>query len=104
MEELLSLEAKIVATLKGIYDPEIPINIYDLGLIYNIDCQEDNTVNITMTLTAPSCPMAEDLVENVRYAVSQIDGVRQVNINLVFEPVWNKDMISEEALLQLDLL
>ena len=104
MEELLSLEAKIVATLKGIYDPEIPINIYDLGLIYNIDCQEDGTVNITMTLTAPSCPMAEDLVENVRYAVSHIDGVRQVNINLVFEPVWNKDMISEEALLQLDLL
>lgn len=104
MDDLLSLEAKIVATLKGIYDPEIPVNIYDLGLIYNMDCQDDGHVVITMTLTAPNCPMAEDLVEQVRSGVSRIDGVASVEINLVFEPVWNKDMISEEALLQLDML
>jgi len=104
MAEFLSLEAKIVATLKGIYDPEIPVNIYDLGLIYNLDCGDDGHVTITMTLTAPSCPMAEDLVENVRSAVAQIDGVKEADIRLVFEPEWNKDMISEEALLQLDML
>ena len=104
MDELLDLESMIVNTLKGIYDPEIPVNIYDLGLIYNIECSDEHDVVITMTLTAPNCPMAEDLVENVRYQVAQLQGVRNVTVNLVFEPPWTKDMIAEESLLDLDLL
>lgn len=104
MNDLLQMESKIVEVLKGVYDPEIPVNIYDLGLIYNIDCSENHDVTITMTLTAPNCPMADDLVENVRYSIAQIEGVHEVTIHLVFEPVWNKSMISEESLLELDLM
>ncbi len=103
-EEILKVEQEIVATLKNIYDPEIPVNIYDLGLIYEIDFTVDGTANIKMTLTAPNCPVADILVEDVRTQVAKIPGVAKVDISLVFDPPWDKDMMSEEALLELGLL
>ena len=103
-EEILKVEKEIVLTLKNIYDPEIPVNIYDLGLIYEIDYPPDGTANIRMTLTAPNCPMAEQLVEDVNRQVAKVDGVKEVNIILTFDPVWDKSMMSEEALIELNLL
>ena len=100
-EEILKVEKDIVLTLKTIYDPEIPVNIYDLGLIYEIDYTPDGAANIRMTLTAP---MAEQLVEDVNRQVAKVDGVREVNVILTFDPVWDKSMMSEEALLELNLL
>ena len=90
-------EVKIVEILKTVYDPEIPVNIYDLGLIYRIDVNEDASVNVDMTLTAPSCPAADFIMEDVQQKVESVEGVKSVNINLVFEPQWEKDMMSEEA-------
>lgn len=106
MEEnnFLTLEVEIVNTLKSIYDPEIPVNIYDLGLIYKIEVDEGNNVEIEMTLTAPNCPMADDLLSEVREKVKMIDLVNRVSINLVFEPQWTQDMLSDEAKLELGLL
>ena len=101
-EEILKVEKDIVLTLKTIYDPEIPVNIYDLGLIYEIDYTPDGAANIRMTLTAPNCPMAEQLVEDVNRQVAKV--VREVNVILTFDPVWDKSMMSEEALLELNLL
>ena len=103
-EEILKVEKEIVLTLKNIYDPEIPVNIYDLGLIYEIDYTPDGTANIRMTLTAPNCPIAEQLVEDVNRQVAKVDGVKEVNIILTFDPVWDKSMMSEEALIELNLL
>ena len=103
-EEILKVEKEIVLTLKNIYDPEIPVNIYDLGLIYEIDYTPDGTANIRMTLTAPNCPMAEQLVEDVNRQVAKVDDVKEVNIILTFDPVWDKSMMSEEALLELNML
>ena len=100
-EEILKVEKDIVLTLKTIYDPEIPVNIYDLGLIYYTP---DGVANIRMTLTAPNCPMAEQLVEDVNTQVAKVEGVKEVNIILTFDPVWDKSMMSEEALLELNLL
>ena len=97
-------EVKIVEILKTVYDPEIPVNIYDLGLIYRIDVNEDASVNVDMTLTAPSCPAADFIVEDVQQKVESVEGVKSVNINLVFEPQWDKDMMSEEAKLELGFL
>ena len=97
-------EVKIVEILKTVYDPEIPVNIYDLGLIYRIDVNEDASVNVDMTLTAPSCPAADFIMEDVQQKVESVDGVKSVNINLVFEPQWDKDMMSEEAKLELGFL
>ncbi|HBF88073.1 MAG TPA: FeS assembly SUF system protein [Bacteroidales bacterium] len=102
--DFLSLESRIVSTLKSIYDPEIPVNIYDLGLIYKVEVNEGNKVEIEMTLTAPNCPMADDLLSEVREKVRAIDVVNDVYINLVFEPQWTKDMLSDEAKLELGLL
>ncbi len=104
MKDFLQLETRIVEVLKGIYDPEIPVNIYDLGLIYDIKVDDDNTVTITMTLTAPNCPIADDILLNVKESVEAIEGVKGADINLVFDPPWSKDMMSEEALLELGLL
>ncbi len=106
MEEnnLMALEAEIVKTLKTIYDPEIPVNIYDLGLIYAIDVDEDNKVEIKMTLTAPNCPMADQLLNEVHQKTNSIKDVKEAKINLVFDPPWDKSMMSEEALLDLGLL
>ncbi|MBS5643651.1 metal-sulfur cluster assembly factor [Alistipes dispar] len=103
-EEILQVEKEIVLTLKNIYDPEIPVNIYDLGLVYEIDYTPDGTATIRMTLTAPNCPMADMLVEDVNQQVAKVKGVKSVNVILTFDPVWDKSMMSEEAMLELNLL
>ena len=95
--EFLQTEEAIVAMLKTVYDPEIPVNVYDLGLIYKIDVDDEGNVSIDMTLTAPNCPASDFLLEDIRMKVGSVDGVKNVEVNLVFEPEWNKDMMSEEA-------
>jgi len=100
----LQIETEVVNVLKNIYDPEIPVNIYDLGLIYEIDVDEYNNLDLTMTLTAPNCPVADQLVEQVNQELRTVEGVNRVNVNLVFEPMWDKDMMSEEAKLELGFL
>ena len=100
-DALLQLEAEIILVLKNIYDPEISVNIYDLGLIYNIDVDEKYNVEITMTLTAPNCPVADHLLMDVKNHISLINGINEVNIKLVFEPPWDRSMMSEAALLDL---
>ena len=100
----MRVEKDIVLTLKNVYDPEIPVNIYDLGLIYEIDYDPSGEATIRMTLTAPNCPMADMLVEDVNTQVAKVNGVEKVNVILVFEPSWDKSMMSEEALLELNLL
>ena len=102
--EFLETEEKIVEMLKTVYDPEIPVNIYDLGLIYKIDLQDTGDLFIEMTLTAPSCPAADFLMEDVRQKTESIDKIRNVHIDLVFEPEWSKDMMSEEARLELGMM
>jgi FeS assembly SUF system protein len=104
VDNLLQLEAEIVRVLKNIFDPEIPVNIYDLGLIYEVDVNDNNAVTITMTLTAPNCPMADDLIAEVHQGIKGIDGVKEVKVKLVFDPPWDKSMMSEEAMLELGLL
>ncbi len=103
-EDILNIEKDIVYTLKNIYDPEIPVNIYDLGLVYEIDVDPDGTANIRMTLTAPNCPMADMLVEEVQTQVRKVKGVTDLNLTLTFDPPWSRDMMSQEALLELGLL
>ena len=103
-ETRLKIEERIIAMLKTVYDPEIPVNIYDLGLIYKIDLQDDGDVSIDMTLTAPNCPAADFIMEDVRQKVDSVEGVNSSDINLVFEPEWDKDMMSEEAKLELGFL
>lgn len=100
----LDLEEKVVKMLKTVYDPEIPVNVYDLGLIYKIDVKEDSTVDIDMTMTAPNCPAADFILEDVHQKVASIEEIEQVNLNLVFEPEWNQDMMSEEAKVELGLM
>jgi FeS assembly SUF system protein len=102
--DILALEAEIVQVLKSIHDPEIPVNIYDLGLIYAVDVDDDIHVTIKMTLTAPNCPMADDLLNEVHEKTNAIKGVKSAKINLVFDPPWDRSMMSEEALLDLGLL
>lgn len=97
-------EEKIVEMLKTVFDPEIPVNVYDLGLIYNVDLSETGEATIEMTLTAPNCPAADFIMEDVRQRVSSIEGITATTINLVFEPEWNRDMMSEEAKLELGFL
>ena len=100
----MRIEQDIVLTLKNIYDPEIPVNIYDLGLVFEIDVEPDGTANIRMTLTAPNCPMADQLLEQVNDMVGKVKGVTSVNVILTFDPPWDKSMMSEETLLDLGLL
>ncbi len=100
----LEKEEQIVRMLKMVYDPEIPVNIYDLGLIYGVDINDEDVVTITMTLTAPNCPAADFIVEDTKDKVMYVDGVKDCKINLTFEPEWTKDMMSEEALLELGFL
>mgnify|MGYP004627843249 FL=1 len=100
-EEKTKLEERIVDVLKTVYDPEIPVNIYDLGLIYKIDVAEDGNVEIDMTFTAPSCPAADFILEDVRQKVDSLEGVKSSNVNLVFEPVWDQSMMTEEARVEL---
>ncbi len=104
MADLLKIEEDIVRMLKTVYDPEIPVNIYDLGLIYGVDVSEDGNVTITMTLTAPNCPAADFIMDDVRFKVESIEGVNNVIVELTFEPEWDKDMMSEEAKLDLGFL
>jgi FeS assembly SUF system protein len=104
-EEKSLLEGRIVDVLKTVYDPEIPVNIYDLGLIYRIELSDDLTqLDVDMTMTAPSCPMADFIVEDVRQKLESIEGLATVNVNLVFEPEWSQDMMTEEAKLELGML
>lgn len=100
----LSIEEEIVRMLRTVYDPEIPVNVYDLGLIYKVEVSPENDVLIEMTLTAPSCPMADFILEDIRQKVESIDAVKSVDVQLVFEPVWDKDMMSEDAKLELGFL
>lgn len=104
MAELLKIEEDIVRMLKTVFDPEIPVNIYDLGLIYAVDVSEDQNVTVTMTLTAPNCPAADFILDDVRFKLESVQGVKNVVVNLTFEPQWNKDMMSEEAKLELGFL
>ncbi len=102
--EKLLIEEKIVKMLKTVYDPEIPVNVYDLGLIYAIDLSDDGALRMDMTLTAPNCPAADFIVEDVRIKLESVEGVKSVDVNIVFEPEWNQDMMSEEAKLELGFL
>jgi len=102
--DILAIEADIVKTLKNIHDPEIPVNIYDLGLIYEVDVDDERKVKITMTLTAPNCPMADDLIEDVNINIGKIEGVKEVIVNLTFDPPWDRNRMSEEAMLELGFL
>ena len=97
------IKSKVIERIKKIYDPEIPVNIYELGLIYKIDVDEKNNVNIDMTLTSPNCPVAESLPNEVKENIKKVEGVSDVNLNLVWEPPWNKDKMSEAAKLELNL-
>tara|TARA_B100001123_G_scaffold204326_1_gene231733 strand:- start:835 stop:1137 length:303 start_codon:yes stop_codon:yes gene_type:complete len=97
------LKNKVIEEIKKIYDPEIPVNIYELGLIYKIEVDADNKVNLDMTLTSPNCPVAESLPKEVKDNIMKVKGVSSVNLNLVWEPPWNQDRMSEAAKLELNL-
>jgi FeS assembly SUF system protein len=101
---ILEIETDIVYVLKNIYDPEIPVNIYELGLIYEINVDDERNVEITMTLTAPNCPVADSLVEDVNRQVGEVKGVKKATINLTFDPPWDQSMLSDEAKLELGFL
>ncbi|MDR1226102.1 MAG: iron-sulfur cluster assembly protein [Prevotellaceae bacterium] len=103
-EQVLAVQKDIVRVLKNIYDPEIPVSIYELGLIYEINVEESGATKIVMTLTAPNCPIADQIVDDVREQVGNVPGVTSAAVDLVFEPAWNKDMMSDEAKLQLGFL
>jgi Predicted metal-sulfur cluster biosynthetic enzyme len=104
MENLMELEDKIVKMLKTVYDPEIPVDVYNLGLIYGVDTDDENNVMITMTLTAPACPAADFIVEDVKMKVESIPEVKSVDVKIVFEPEWHSGLMSEEAKLELGFL
>ena len=103
-QQRLHLEEETVRMLKTVFDPEIPVDVYSLGLIYKIDISDEGNVAIDMTLTAPNCPMADFLFEDIRQKVESIEGVKSVNVQLVFEPEWDQSMMSEEAKLELGML
>ena len=100
-EERTKIEERIVDVLKTVYDPEITVNIYDLGLIYRVEVADDGTVDVDMTFTAPTCPAADFILEDVRQKVDGIEGVKSANVNLVFEPEWDKSMMTDEARMEL---
>lgn len=103
-DEKEQLEERVIMTLKTVYDPEIPVDVYELGLIYNVQVNDDASVDVTMTLTSPSCPVAESLPEEVREKVAQIMGVTSATVDLTFEPPWSRDMMSEAAMLELGFM
>ena len=102
--DFLQRETEIIEVLKTIYDPEIPVNIYDLGLIYEVDVYDDNNVKLRMTLTAPNCPMVDVLLEEVETKVNAVEWVKELDLKLVFDPPWDQSMLSEEAKLELGFL
>jgi len=104
LKEKQEIESRIAGVLKSVYDPEIPVNIYDLGLIYEIDVDDEHIAHVTMTLTAPNCPLAEQLVEEVRYKVAGTRGVKDCEVTVTFNPPWNRSMMSESAKLELGLM
>lgn len=103
-KEYLKIETEIIKVLKEVYDPEIPVNVYDLGLIYKIDVDSENNVEIDMTLTAPNCPIADQIFDEVKQKVAEIDSVKKVNVNLVFDPPWSADKMTDEARLDLGFM
>ena len=103
-EQRLKTEEKVVEMLRTVYDPEIPVDIYSLGLVYKIDLNDSGDLTVDMTLTAPNCPAADFILEDVRMKLESIEGVQSVTVNIVFEPEWTQDMMSEEAKLELGLL
>lgn len=103
-EEKLRIEEEVVSMLRTVFDPEIPVDIYSLGLIYKIDVDDEGNLDIDMTLTAPNCPMADFIVDDAKIKLQSVEGIKSVKINIVFEPEWNRDMMSEEAKLELGLL
>ncbi len=103
-EEKLKIEEKIVDVLKTVYDPEIPVDVYNLGLIYRIELSDDGTLDVDMILTAPNCPAADFIMEDARIKLAAVEGVTDARVNLVFEPEWDKDMMSDEAKLELGFL
>ena len=102
--EKLKIEERVVEVLKTVYDPEIPVDIYNLGLIYRIELHDDGMLDVDMTLTAPNCPAADFIVEDVRIKLDGIEGVKDAKVSLVFDPEWDKDMMSEEAKLELGFM
>lgn len=102
--EKLKIEERVVEVLKTVYDPEIPVDIYNLGLIYRIELHDDGTLDVDMTLTAPNCPAADFIVEDVRIKLDGIEGVKDAKVSLVFDPEWDKNMMSEEAKLELGFM
>ena len=102
--KIQDLQDEIVVMLRSVYDPEIPINIYDLGLIYDVDIDNDNNVTVEMTLTSPNCPAIDFILSDVKMKVESVETVKEVSIDLVFDPPWDRSMMSEEALLDLGLL
>ena len=103
-DEIRELNDKIIRVVKNIYDPEVPVNIYELGLIYEINVKEDGFVKVVMTLTAPNCPVAESLPAQVKEEIGYLSGVSAVDLEITFEPPWDQEMMSEEAKLELGLL
>ena len=103
-EEKTQIEERIVDVLKTVYDPEIPVNIWDLGMIYKIDVLDNGNVNVDMTFTSPSCPAADFILEDVQTKLNAVEGVKQALVNVVFEPEWDRDMMTEEAKLELGLM
>lgn len=103
IKELAPLYENVVFALKQVYDPEIPVNIYDLGLIYELNINKEHEVYVKMTFTAPNCPMADEVLADVRRSVEDVPGVKNCNLELVFEPAWDRSMLSEEAMLELGL-
>lgn len=102
--EIIKLENTVVEVLKTIYDPEIPVDVFELGLIYEVKIDEDKNVEIEMTLTSPNCPVAESMPKEVEDKIAAIEGVKSAKVNIVFDPPWDKDMMSEEAKLELGFL
>lgn len=104
LRPIIDIETEIIRTLKNIFDPEIPVNIYELGLIYEIDVDEERNVSVTMTLTAPNCPVADHLLDDVQRQVASVEGVKSARIDLTFDPPWDQSMLSDEAKLELGLM
>ncbi|SDE38612.1 SUF system Fe-S cluster assembly protein [Riemerella columbipharyngis] len=103
-DQIANIGENIIKTLKTVYDPEIPVDIYELGLVYDVQISDEGSVKIVMTLTTPNCPVAETLPQEVKEKISDIEGVKDVDLELTFEPTWNKDMMSEEAKFELGML
>ncbi|MEJ8605367.1 SUF system Fe-S cluster assembly protein [Riemerella anatipestifer] len=103
-EQIAEIGEEIIKTLKTVYDPEIPVDIYELGLVYDVQVSDEGKVKVVMTLTTPNCPVAESLPQEVKEKVSEVEGVSEVDLELTFEPSWTKDMMSEEARFELGML